>query len=150
MPQSIKMLSGDQSEAKWISGGTTCCSSLRTDKISPVQDPVMVLATVCQVLLSAPLPPQRCLIEFQNQSKSQWWPSFSASKRHSPKSSGKSEDGVPEKPAIDRITASQPWSPTPCHGTCGRTSKAALAVFQPMRELNSIDDPSSCPVADSL
>lgn len=37
LPQSIKMLSGDQSESKWISGGTTCCSSLRTDKISPGQ-----------------------------------------------------------------------------------------------------------------
>lgn len=30
-----KMLSGDQSEAKLISGGTTCCSSLKTDRISP-------------------------------------------------------------------------------------------------------------------
>lgn len=29
------MLSGDQSEAKLISGGTTCCSSLKTDRISP-------------------------------------------------------------------------------------------------------------------
>ena len=32
-----KMLSGDQSEAKLMSGGTTCCSSLKTDRISPAK-----------------------------------------------------------------------------------------------------------------
>ena len=31
-----RMLSGDQSAAISMRGGTTCCSSLKTDKISPV------------------------------------------------------------------------------------------------------------------